>query len=117
MILSECDNNILFSHAHTQTHTNAHAHTLVGGDSAVYTWDLRMRRCLSQLSDHGNVSPSSLTVSEDGRFFATGSESGVVNVYKRGAETGRLVHKGRVWECAYMCRPLLCHGLCGNVYF
>mmetsp|Transcript_4664 Transcript_4664/g.12754 ORF Transcript_4664/g.12754 Transcript_4664/m.12754 type:complete len:201 (+) Transcript_4664:337-939(+) len=76
----------------------------LGGDGVVYTWDLRTRRCLSQISDHGNVSPSSLTVSEDGRFFATGSEAGVVNVYRRGAEAasaglessmtmGRAVHK------------------------
>ena len=69
-----------------------------GGDGVVYTWDLRTRRCLSQVSDHGNVSPSSLMVSEDGRFFATGSEAGVVNLYRRGAETG---------EVARVLNPLL----------
>lgn len=69
----------------------------------VYTWDLRMRRCLSQVQDYGNVDPSSLTVSEDGRFFATGSEAGVVNVYRRGGEAGAL--RG-VWawvRCARAC--------------
>jgi len=66
----------------------------------VYTWDLRMRRCLSQISDHGNVSPSSLTVSEDGRFFATGSESGVVNVYRRGADAGGWAGANTIWAGA-----------------
>jgi U3 small nucleolar RNA-associated protein 18 len=37
------------------------------------------------------VRPTALTVSPDGRYVATGSESGVVNVYGRNPATGELV--------------------------
>ena len=44
-----------------------------GGDGVVYTWDLRTRRCRSQLVDHGNVDTSCLSLSRDGRYLATGA--------------------------------------------
>ena len=49
----------------------------------MYTWDLRTRKVLSLMRDHGNVSPTSLAVSNDGRWLATGSGAGVVNLYKK----------------------------------
>jgi U3 small nucleolar RNA-associated protein 18 len=56
---------------------------VAGGDGIVYTWDLRMRRVMSQMRDHANVSPSALAVSPDGAYLSTGSGAGVVNVYQR----------------------------------
>lgn len=52
----------------------------------MYDWDLRTRRCLGQLLDQGNAGTgggSSLSLSPDNRFIATGSDCGVVNVYRR----------------------------------
>ncbi|MEW5303798.1 MAG: hypothetical protein WDW36_006454 [Sanguina aurantia] len=62
-------------------------HLLTSGqDGVVYDWDLRTRRCLGQLLDQGNAGTgggSSLSLSPDNRFIATGSDCGVVNVYRR----------------------------------
>ncbi len=52
-----------------------------GGDGVVHTWDVRTQRCLYQLRDHANIGPSALRVSPDGKHLATGSVSGVVNLY------------------------------------
>lgn len=60
----------------------------LGGDGLVYTWDLRMRRCLHQFVDQGNVNPTALSLSPNGRYLATGSTAGVVNVYEREAGSG-----------------------------
>lgn len=57
--------------------------TRAGGDGVVYTWDMRMRRCLSQQVDEGCINGTTLAVSPDDRYFASGSSSGVVNVYDR----------------------------------
>ncbi|KAL6753672.1 WD40-repeat-containing domain protein [Haematococcus lacustris] len=61
----------------------------LGSDGVVHSWDLRTRRCLWQLRDTANVAPSALAVSRDGRYWATGSGSGVVNVYN--VNSGQLV--------------------------
>jgi U3 small nucleolar RNA-associated protein 18 len=52
-----------------------------GGDGVLYTWDLRTRKCVGQMTDLGNKDSSSLALSSDGKYLATGSASGVVNLY------------------------------------
>ena len=54
-----------------------------GGDGVVHTWDLRTRRCVDRQVDEGCLNSTALTCSNSGRLFATGSNSGVVNVYNR----------------------------------
>lgn len=54
-----------------------------GGDGQVYHWDLRMRKCIHRGADEGCVNGSALSVSPDSNMFATGSDSGVVNIYNR----------------------------------
>ncbi|KAG1679825.1 hypothetical protein FOA52_012738 [Chlamydomonas sp. UWO 241] len=65
-----------------------------GGDGLVHTWDLRTRRCIGQMVDHGNKDSASLALSRDGRHLATGSASGMVNVYRRNAATAGLPGRG-----------------------
>lgn len=54
-----------------------------GGDSEVYHWDLRTRRCIHRGPDKGCVKSTALDVSPDSRLFATGSGMGVVSLYNR----------------------------------
>ncbi|KAF7075249.1 hypothetical protein CFC21_080035 [Triticum aestivum] len=54
-----------------------------GGDGHVYHWDLRTRKCMHKAVDEGSLSGLSLCTSQDSSYFATGSSSGIVNVYKR----------------------------------
>ncbi len=54
-----------------------------GSDGILYSWDLRTRRCLAQMVDCGNKDSAALAVSKDSRYLATGSASGVVNVYRK----------------------------------
>eukprot|EP00775_Hariotina_reticulata_P010513 gene10513-10672_t len=56
-----------------------------GGDGVIYTWDLRSQRCLHQQRDEGAVGCTSIAISPDNSFLATGDSSGVVNVYQRPA--------------------------------
>ena len=49
----------------------------------VHTWDLRMRRCCRRDVDEGCIDSASLVCSRDGRLVASGSGSGVVNLYSR----------------------------------
>lgn len=51
----------------------------------MYTWDLRSQRCLHQHRDEGVVSCTSLALSPDSSFLATGDSMGVVNIYSRPA--------------------------------
>ena len=67
-----------------------------GSDGVVHTWDLRMRRCVERVADEGALGAASLAAAPSGRLLATGSSSGVVNVYARpraatpdGANMGR----------------------------
>ncbi|KAM0861609.1 hypothetical protein ACQ4PT_045776 [Festuca glaucescens] len=54
-----------------------------GGDGHVYHWDLRTRKCMHKATDEGSLTGLSLCTSLDSSYFATGSSSGIVNVYKR----------------------------------
>ncbi|OWM75236.1 U3 small nucleolar RNA-associated protein 18 homolog [Punica granatum] len=54
-----------------------------GGDGQVYHWDLRTRTCIHKGVDEGCINGTSLCTSVDGGYFASGSDSGVVNVYNR----------------------------------
>jgi U3 small nucleolar RNA-associated protein 18 len=55
----------------------------VGDQAEIYVWDLRhSRKCLSKMADEGSFHTTHLTVSADGTQLATGSHSGVVNVYR-----------------------------------
>ncbi|KAK8456114.1 hypothetical protein SEVIR_4G279600v4 [Setaria viridis] len=54
-----------------------------GGDGHVYHWDLGTRKCIHKAMDDGSLSGVSLCTSQDSSLFATGSTSGIVNVYKR----------------------------------
>ncbi|TVU37177.1 hypothetical protein EJB05_10478, partial [Eragrostis curvula] len=54
-----------------------------GGDGHVYHWDLGTRKCIHKAMDDGSLSGISLCTSQDSSLFATGSTSGIVNVYKR----------------------------------
>ncbi|CAK0782784.1 hypothetical protein CVIRNUC_005979 [Coccomyxa viridis] len=53
-----------------------------GSDGVVHVWDMRMRRCLSRNVDEGCFSSTALAASADSSLYATGSKSGVVNLYK-----------------------------------
>ncbi|KAM0825063.1 hypothetical protein ACQ4PT_069804 [Festuca glaucescens] len=54
-----------------------------GGDGHVYHWDLRTRKCMHKATDEGSLTGLSLCTSWDSSYFAAGSSSGIVNVYKR----------------------------------
>lgn len=60
----------------------------IGQDGEVYTWDLRTRRCIHKGRDEGSFRSTSLSVSADSCLFATGSSSGVVNIYDRESFVG-----------------------------
>ena len=61
-----------------------------GGDGVVHTWDLRTRRCIDRQIDEGCLNSTALACSNTGTLFATGSTSGVVNVYDRQRTSGWL---------------------------
>ena len=54
-----------------------------GTGGTVTTWDLRTRACVGRMVDAGCLNGSALTSSPAGGLFATGSSSGVVNLYDR----------------------------------
>lgn len=51
-------------------------------EGQVYLWDLRTRRCLSQVTDEGTIHATGFALSPDEKYYATGSDTGVVNVYR-----------------------------------
>ncbi len=53
---------------------------LVGGE--VYIWDLKTQDCLHRFHDDGCIRGTAIDISRNNRYLATGSDSGVVNVYK-----------------------------------
>mmetsp|Transcript_9469 Transcript_9469/g.18261 ORF Transcript_9469/g.18261 Transcript_9469/m.18261 type:complete len:399 (+) Transcript_9469:2856-4052(+) len=54
-----------------------------GSEGDVYEWDLRTRRCVRRFADEGNTHVTALSATET--HLATGSSSGVVNLYDRRA--------------------------------
>ncbi|RKO86303.1 WD40-repeat-containing domain protein, partial [Blyttiomyces helicus] len=52
-----------------------------GGDGEVYWWDLATRRCVHRFIDEGCVQATTIAASGNGEYLATGSKSGVVNLY------------------------------------
>jgi U3 small nucleolar RNA-associated protein 18 len=54
-----------------------------GGDGQVYHWDLRTRACFHKAVDEGCINGTALCTSPNGKLFAAGSDSGIVNVYNR----------------------------------
>lgn len=54
-----------------------------GGDGIVHVWDMRMRRCVRQFFDEGSLGTSTMAVtgSSSSTVLASGSKSGIVNVY------------------------------------
>ena len=62
------DGEILYSHG-------------TGGE--VYVWDVRAQDCIHRFWDDGCVQGTALAVSRNNRYLATGSSSGIVNIYNR----------------------------------
>lgn len=54
-----------------------------GGDGQVYHWDLRTRTCFHKAVDEGCINGTALCTTPNGRMFAAGSDSGIVNIYNR----------------------------------
>jgi U3 small nucleolar RNA-associated protein 18 len=52
-----------------------------GGRGEVYIWDMKSFTCLRRFSDEGGGRITAMSMSPTGEFFATGQDSGVVNVY------------------------------------
>ena len=52
-----------------------------GGDGVVHIWDMRMRKCLRQFVDEGSLGSTSIAANGNS-MIATGSKSGIVNIYK-----------------------------------
>ncbi|KAJ2855845.1 U3 snoRNP protein [Coemansia erecta] len=52
-----------------------------GLDNEVYQWDLRQNRCLSRWHDSAVFRPTCLEISPDSSYYATGDNSGTVNIY------------------------------------
>ena len=62
------DGELLYSHG-------------TGGE--VYVWDIRAQDCLHRFWDEGCVQGTAISVSRNNRYVATGSSSGIVNIYNR----------------------------------
>ncbi|CAH0481003.1 unnamed protein product [Peronospora belbahrii] len=56
-----------------------------GSDGQVYKWDMRTRRCVFVHDDEGSLGSFALAASD--KYYATGSKSGVVNIYDNAALT------------------------------
>ena len=54
-----------------------------GSDGEVYVWDMGTRDCVHRFIDDGCLQGHCVKVSPNGRYIATGSYSGVVNIYDR----------------------------------
>ncbi|KAI3425118.1 hypothetical protein D9Q98_008890 [Chlorella vulgaris] len=65
-----------------------------GGDGTVYVWDLRTQRCMQRYQDEGCLNSANMSCSPDGTLFATGSSSGVVNIYSRQQQQSRSTDEG-----------------------
>ncbi|KNC75612.1 hypothetical protein SARC_11868 [Sphaeroforma arctica JP610] len=52
-----------------------------GSAGDIYVWDMKTLRCTHKFHDDGCISGVQVTVSPDGRYLATGCQSGVINLY------------------------------------
>jgi len=52
-----------------------------GSDGQVYIWDVASRRCIRKHADDGCIHGSAIATSSCGSYYATGSDSGAVNIY------------------------------------
>eukprot|EP00124_Ichthyophonus_hoferi_P004199 Ihof_evm1s436 gene=Ihof_evmTU1s436 len=50
-----------------------------GGDGQVYVWDMNSRQCIHRFVDEGCLQGTQLALG--GKYLATGSDAGVVNIY------------------------------------
>ena len=64
-----------------------------GDQAEVWQWDLRMRRCLGKLADEGAFSTTKVDVSPDGKWLATGSKMGTVNIFSLSDSAGGLLEE------------------------
>jgi len=53
-----------------------------GGDGLVTLWDVGTRKVMSQWQDEGAIKTTALIQSPNGEYWATGADSGVVNIYR-----------------------------------
>ncbi|KAK2170425.1 hypothetical protein LSH36_3g28021 [Paralvinella palmiformis] len=60
-----------------------------GDGGEVYVWDMKTRDCVHKFTDDGCIQGTSLAVSKNGHYIATGSSSGVVNIYDEGCLMGK----------------------------
>uniref|UniRef100_A0A0K2THK7 U3 small nucleolar RNA-associated protein 18 homolog n=1 Tax=Lepeophtheirus salmonis TaxID=72036 RepID=A0A0K2THK7_LEPSM len=54
-----------------------------GDGGEVYIWDIRARDCSHRFKDDGALQGTSLALSGNNRLLATGSDSGIINIYER----------------------------------
>lgn len=55
----------------------------LGTDGVLHQWDLRMRRCVARVADEGATNSTGLAYTDEGGgWLATGSDMGVVNLYR-----------------------------------
>mmetsp|Transcript_732 Transcript_732/g.769 ORF Transcript_732/g.769 Transcript_732/m.769 type:complete len:445 (-) Transcript_732:178-1512(-) len=52
-----------------------------GSDGEIYQWNVSQRRCIDKFVDEGNINTNTLAISPNSTYLASGSPSGVVNVY------------------------------------
>ncbi|KAE8991919.1 U3 small nucleolar RNA-associated protein 18 [Phytophthora rubi] len=58
-----------------------------GSDGQVYKWDMRTRRCVFVHDDEGSLGNHALAA--HGKYYASGSKSGVVNIYDNAGVTAK----------------------------
>ncbi|XP_071487417.1 U3 small nucleolar RNA-associated protein 18 homolog [Diadema antillarum] len=52
-----------------------------GDDGEVYVWDMNTRDCIHKFVDRGCIKGTTISSSRGNHYFATGSESGIINLY------------------------------------
>jgi U3 small nucleolar RNA-associated protein 18 len=59
----------------------------------IYAWDMRTRKLLYSHEDEGAMNTTSIAVSNDMKYYSSGSVSGVVNVYKNPMSEKKKIEK------------------------
>ncbi|GFV62804.1 u3 small nucleolar RNA-associated protein 18 homolog [Trichonephila clavipes] len=52
-----------------------------GVTGEVYVWDMSSRTCIHKFMDEGCIAGTAIAISPNDQFLATGSDSGIVNIY------------------------------------